>query len=284
MTVTPETIAAAIPAAKPGDTLVLEGVFGGLPLKGRPANLTLDCRKATITGDTRTADLDGLTLIGGTWTAAAPISITRGRGLTMIEPVMRGPDARTGSAVTCVGVAGVKVLGAVISTYRNAVVLSEVDGFEVSGAFNDLGVDGVTLSACWNGWIHDLTVHGHRLLPEAHGDAVQIRSLRGKRPTANLRIEDVEITGDCAGVQTTLKTGDGGFDNITVRRLKTHTRETGCAMLGVRGLTLEDVQARTYPGALQLARVYVREDCTDVTLSRVGYAAYRNKRAAVLAA
>lgn len=282
--ITSDLLPLAMRDAKPGDTLTLSGAFDVLPLKYRPKDLTLDCRKATITGNSRTADVDGLRILGGLWTGSAPLTITRGHGLEMVEPIMRGPVERTGTALAFIGVSDVRIIGAAVSGFRNGLALTEVDGFEVSGGFSDMGVDAVQIAASWNGHVHDLTVHGTRLLPKAHGDGLQLRSIAGKKPTGNILIEDVEITGDCQGVLTTLKALDGGFDNLTLRRVRTRVRyANGVAMLGVRSLVLEDIDVGTYPCADVISRAYVREDCTDVTMRNVKYAAYRNKRAAVLA-
>lgn len=286
MVITTQTdLAAAIPVAKKGDVIVLDGAFVNLPLKQRPDDLTFDCTKATFSGDTYTKGLNGLAIKGGIFTGANPIRVDGGRDIVISGAVFIGPPARTGKAISLSGINGVTISETSIREFHDGIGLTQVDGFSLTHiAIEGAGQDGVHLTAVWNGLLSDVIVHGtRRLTPDTHGDGVQILSLPGIRPTANLVLANVKCFGDIQGVLSTAKVGDGGFDNIVLRRVLTQVAfSNGIAMVAVRGLTIEDCHVETYPMALYPSKLYVASDCSDVRFVGAStQAAYRNKPAVI---
>jgi hypothetical protein len=287
MIVTQDTIATAIAASGPDVTLMLEGVFPSIPLKDRKPNLTLDCTKATITGDTRTGKLDGLTIRNGLFTSVAPLAFVEGgRGLRIEGSRFDGPSARSGTAINIQGMSEVTIKDVRLDTYANGLVLARSSYITVEDiAFRNMRKDMIQAAAVWVATVRRMVGHGTRPGAGDHSDGVQIRSIAGLKPTCDVTLEDITITGDVQAVVTTSKAGDGGFDRVALRRARLCAGQpSGAGFLDVRGLTLEDVEVSTVPGSLYLSKVFVAPTCTDVTMSNVRYAPYRAKRGAVLAA
>ncbi len=286
MTITPVTssdISAAILKVKAGDTLALSGLFPDpLPLKTRPADLTLDCTLATISSDSRTVDVQGMTFLGGVWTGVNPINITRGRDIRIIDAVMSGPAERLGNAMSFVGIKGLTVLGTAVSSYKNGMSLGSIDTFEVGNCgFEGMRADAIQGAPMWNGRFHGLRVHGTRPSEGAHCDGVQLRCVAGQPGTANIVVEDCEFMGPIQGYVQTHKSTDPRFSNITVRRVRASvSMPIGIGLLATDGATLEDCHVSTYPHADYQSRIYVAPDCLDVKWvvgKPSSYEAYRNK-------
>lgn len=284
---TPDTIAADIANAEPGATLVLEpGVYLGLPLKYRKPNLTLDCTAATITGDTRTTNLDGLTVIGGRFTGGAPFNFYGGKNFAIRGAKFIGPQARVNNAITVQSMTGVTVTDCEFDTFVNGVTLAGVsNGVLVNTTFRNMRKDMVHAAGVWNLAIREFVGHGTDPQDGDHPDGIQIRNLPDRPPSCDITMEGVTLTGKIQGVVTTHKTGDGGFDRITLRRARICAgHPNGAGFIAVRSLILDDVEVKTLPGSPYLSKVYVDPTCSDVVMSKVSYAPYRAKRGLILAA
>lgn len=262
LTVTPATWAAALKARQPNATWRLDGVF--------PDNARIN-------------DVDGLTLIGGTFTGSKPLVFTRGRGLTLKDVKFAGVEPRQESAVSVFGISDVNVSAMSVNGYRNGLLMNDVEGFDLDGlSLSDLSADGVHGASIRKGRIANVTVHGTRSYGGEHPDGVQLRSVDGLPPTSDVTVEDCLFVGHINGLLAT-DHGAGGFERLTIRRIKARiSRTLGLGVAGARGLVMEDIDVSTLPGSERQARIVIR-DCTDVTTTAAISAAYRTRAAVAFA-
>lgn len=248
------------PTPTPGQTLTLSGVYDG-PWRPKAASLkgvTIDARKAEIRGLFYPgAGGEGLTIIGGTWTG---LRLDRVAGLTIKDVDLVGPgaeDARLadGYGVFVNGGSGVMISGLRASGYKSGVVISRVDGFEVTGCgLSRMRSDGVQIAESRNGRIAGNVIHGTRILGDEHPDGIQIWSRPTSPPTADIVIEDNLIVGETQGISgfnhVRAEVNDGGFDRITIRRNRVvGGYPHGIALVEGRDCIVTDNAVSTYPGS-----------------------------------
>jgi len=278
LTATAEALTQMLGAVTPGSRVGLQGTFGAIRFKAGtlPAGLTLDLAGANVTGPWQFAEAEGLTLLGGTWTAAAPLRFDGGRNIAVRGGSFKGPESREGVGIAAYGVAGFIAAELRLEAFRNGLVLDGVTGFEVAGcAFSDMAADGIQGVAVRKGLLRDLTIHGSRKAKGTeHSDGIQLRSRPDAPPTADIRIEDVEIVGDVQGVICTNKGDNGGFDRITIRRVRARVSfSRAISVVDGRGVTVADCRVSTYPGAEWRAAI-VTERCSDLIRRRNRVAAH----------
>lgn len=271
-TITPDTVAAAIPAAADGDTLVLQGTFQSLPLKYRKPNLTLDLTKAEVIDAVRTTAFDGLHLIGGVYRGG--IAVSSGKNFSLTGAQILGTDARLFNGVGLHLIDGAVVKGVTIRDCLNGVSISECSNFEVTE--NDLErirKDVINVFASQDGKIRLNKSRDHRaqnigLTNADHPDAVQMFGAPGKRPVQRILIEDNDFDIESGqGVTPTWKeaNGDPRLADITYRRNRVKCgAPIGFGMIGVDGGLLEDNQLSGYDTAPFAVRFFVDGGCTGI--------------------
>lgn len=275
--VTPATVERAISEAPEGATLVLAGVFPGLPLSKRKPNLTLDCTQAEVLAAVRTGDpttpIDGLHILGGVFRQG--MVFTRGRNVSVVGArIEGGGEARAFNGVGAYGIAGLLIRGNTLRDCLNGVVISDSSDFDVDG--NDcarIRKDVVNISCSPRGMVRRNKVRDHRPLnigrPDAdHPDFVQMLNIAGKTPTADIVVElnDVEIAHGQGPTPThKASKNDPRFSRITYRKNTIRAGQpVGMGMIAVDGGLLEDNSVETLPGSPYISRIFVSDDCTDI--------------------
>lgn len=261
--ITAASLPAALAAAKPGARLKLSGAFGDVLLRGdkMAAGLTLDLTAAEITGSWKAVAMTGLRLIGGTWRGKLPLRLDRCTDVRVTGGVYEGPGAydanlADGYAVFVVVGQGIVVESIRADGFKSGVVLSKVDGFEVTGCgLSRMRSDGIQAGECWNGRIAGNVIHGTKTLGAEHPDGIQIWSRASSPPTSDIVIEDNLVAGDTQGIcgfniQNRNGADDGGYDRITIRRNRVSAgHPQGISLTDARDSSVTDNVVSTYPGS-----------------------------------
>jgi polygalacturonase len=277
--------AKAISTATGPLTVEIVGTIASLPLKYRKPDLTLDLTQATITGDSGTTNVDGLTILGGTFTGTNPLRFTGGRNIKVQGARFKGPETRLGNAMSFAGIDGLTALDCDVHTFLNGLLISDCRNIEASRIqFRNMRRDAISNSAIQNGLFEDIDVRDTVRLPDDHSDAGQSRNLIGKPVCSDLTFRRWYVEGQTQGIIFTHKAGDGGFDRITVEDCVTRCAfPIGIALLAVRGARLKNNRVSTWPESPYPSSLYVAKDCTDVVFEGFNTAdAYMNTKAVSL--
>lgn len=177
---TPATFASVIASAKAGDVVVL------------------------MPGEYR-----GAAIVKRTW--SPPLAIDASLA-TFTNP--------TGYALKLTGVHGLSVAGGTYTRAKRGIVMDGVTDVRIIGPLlTGLQTDGIDVAASQRVLIHSATCENFAPLPGDHPDCIQLWSVAGRTPTADVTVKSSTATGAMQGINgfNHVRNGvdDGGFDRIT---------------------------------------------------------------------
>ncbi len=265
---TPATLDARVAAAGPGDTIRLaEDFYSLVRIANRswPVAVTLDARGANLAG----LKLDGVTglhVLGGSFngTVSQPdyvnvVEVNHGRDIVLDGAKISGTGAAGFGANFRWGTQ-VAVLNATFRGLQKGVIFNEVDGGRVADtSFAKMRSDGINIAASRHVVVERVTCSDFAPIPADHPDCVQMWSIKGLPPTADVAIRDSQATGAMEGF-TGFDHGDGGFDRIVVTGNTVRvTYPHGIALYAARDSVIENNDIATLPGSPYQARINLGE-------------------------
>lgn len=273
VTASAATLATALAALKPGDTLRLQGAFEtlGRPKAARLQGVTIDAAGATIGGLFYPAGaVTGLTLKGGTW---AGVRLDKAERISVEGATFQGPaEAADGGGLSVVDGRGITVNGAVFDSFKTGIGLGRVTGFEIRDCgFSRMRSDGITIGESRQGTVMDNIFHGTRITSSEHPDAVQLFSRPTSAPTADIVITRNLVVGMTQGLTgfNHVRDGvdDGGFDRIVIAENRLYVGyPNAIALVDARRSVIRGNEVSTYPGATYRASINATR-CTELTRS-----------------
>ena len=219
---TPETVDKVIEAAKPGDTIVLEGNFqSGILINNRTwaRPITLRAEKALISG-LRIEGSEGVRVVGGVFQGnpSGPrfgsIYVFRSKNV-----VVDGVEAHK-AAIRFNRSENVKLLNTTIDAQGNAATFVAVDGAEIMrNKFLNMGVDGLDLYSVRNVVVSYNLCSGTKRMEGAHVDCIQIANKKDQFKSENIEISYNEVRGETMGISAFR----GDYRNINIHHNKLTT-------------------------------------------------------------
>lgn len=255
----PATIDAAIAGARPGDTIRLQrGDYPVLAIRKRqwPVALTIDARGANFPG-LKFDDVVGVHLQGGRFngTVSEPHWVHVVNIETSQDIVFKGSEVN-GTGAAGFGLfarrsSGVVVDDVAFKGLHTAIQFSEVtDSRIVNSTFDGLRSDGMNIAGSQRILIekNECSNFSPRV-PVDHPDCVQLWSIRGKPPTADIEIRGNRATGRMQGFSG-FDHGEGGFDRVTiVDNIISNSYPQAIALNQGRGVIVANNRVETQPGA-----------------------------------
>ena len=284
---TPATLSEVLNKAGDGDTIVLEpGVYPGVVITNRTFQtpLVIEARGATLEGF-RAKNVSGLTIKGGQFRVPAPVTkpstgqqvyggATRFDNvshLTMTDGLFTGPGAPPGASgpfgegygVFVVTGADITVTGGKFQGLKNGIVLSRVEGFNLTGnRFTANRSDGINVGEGRKGVIEKNECLGTRIRDKEHPDCIQLWSRPTSPPVSDVVIRGNRAEGAMQGIgmfnHNRNGVNDGGFDRITIEDNDMRVGYPhGIALMEGRNSVVRNNRVSTLPGARWRAGISV---------------------------
>lgn len=249
LSATPATLDAQLAAAKGGDTVVLAaGDYGAPKIRDRawqPA-IEIDARAARFSGLTL-AGVRGVKIVGLTAHSVAEMP-TRAIVVTLMgaQDVAFEAPRISGTSLNDTGMMlrdsqRITVDNAAFTGLRTGVVFNQVVGGHLRDTqFSGMRSDGVNVAGSQNIRVERVRCEKFvPIVPQDHADCVQMWSIKGKPPTADIVIADNVADGDMQGF-TGFDHGTGGYDRITITGNTVRTRyPQGIALYNARSSRVE---------------------------------------------
>lgn len=261
---TPASFPAELECAKSGQTITLQpGEYGELTFRGKSFEKPLTIRGGTFTS-IRLDNVSGVTLAGVTVRATSLpnshsnlIHVTRSRNIAILDPVLSGPGDR-GRGIEISRSAGFRVERANISSLLRGIVVQDSSGGLLDGnVIARMTGDGINVADS-----HGVKVNGNSItdfspLPGFHPDAIQMWSVKGKKPQSDIVITGNIINCDCQGI-TQFDHAQGGSDGVVVSGNDvTSGYPHGIALYEARGALVADNSIRTLRGSRWRSRLNI---------------------------
>lgn len=198
---TPSTYAAALKAAKAGDTVAFVGVFQRPQIRGlKPAGtVTLDFTRATVTGQIHVADAADLAFVGGAFEA---LRLDRTGRISFTGATVSGPAPSGQAAFNIIDVTDCRIEGVTFVGTWKGLALTRATRCAVAGnTFLGMRSDAINLS----GWDsvriegNDIRAWGTYAATD-HPDAIQFWTATGQAPSRALLVRGNRIDAP-SGVQ-----------------------------------------------------------------------------------
>ena len=283
---TPATLATRFAEARAGDTIRLaEDFYPIIRLANRdwPVAVTLDARGANFAGLVLDK-VGGLHVQGGSFVG----SVAEPDFVNVIE-VNHGRDISfDGATISGTGAAGfganfhwgddVAVINATFKGLLKGVIFNEVAGGRIADTgFTHMRSDGINIAASHDVVVERVTCSAFSPIPTDHPDCVQMWSVKGLPPTADITIRDNHATGAMEGFSG-FDHGDGGFDRIVITgNVVRVSYPHGIALYGARASVVEGNDVATLAGAQYQARINII-DSVDVKQRKNKVADYDQDR------
>ncbi|MCU0891089.1 MAG: PEPxxWA-CTERM sorting domain-containing protein [Sandarakinorhabdus sp.] len=183
MVMTPETVTTALAAARPGDTIRMEGVFANAMLwRNRDfGGVTLDASAATITGGLRMVNVQNIRFSGGDWRAPGTgdaIRIENSAHVSLGDVLVSGSGDRLGAGVRVLRSSHITVRDSRFEGLRNSTILSSVtDSLVTRNRFANGGEDGMKILDSQRLIASHNSCTGFAPLPDYHADCIQLWSV-----------------------------------------------------------------------------------------------------------
>ena len=266
LTATPATLDARLAAAQPGDTVKLaEDFYPIVRIANRnwPVAVTLDARGANLAGLVLDK-VGGLHVLGGSFngTVSQPdfvnvVEVNHGRDIVLDGAKISGTGAAGFGANFRWG-EQVAVVNATFKGLFKGVIFNEVAGGRIADTgFTHMRADGINIAASHDIVVERVTCTDFAPIPADHPDCVQMWSIKGLPPTADVTIRDSHATGAMEGFSG-FDHGDGGFDRIVITgNVVRVSYPHGIALYGARASRVEGNDVATLPGAQYQARINI---------------------------
>lgn len=266
LSATPATLTARLATAKPGDTIKLaEDFYPIVRIANRdwPVAVTLDARGANLAGLVLDK-VGGLHVRGGNFngTVSQPdfvnvVEVNRGRDIVLDGVKISGTGAAGFGANFRWGT-DVAVLNATFRGLFRGVIFNEVVGGRVADtSFTRMRSDGINIAASRQVVVERITCSDFAPIPADHPDCVQLWSIKGLPPTADVTIRDSRATGAMEGFSG-FDHGDGGFDRITITGNTVRgSYPQGIALYAARDSVVEHNDVATLPGSQHQTRINI---------------------------
>lgn len=287
---TPATLSAVLAKARDGDIVVLEpGVYADVAINDRTFEtpLILEARDATLRG-LRAKNVSGLTIRGGEFRVPAPttkastgeqiyggaLRFDNVSRLTVTNGRFIGPGAPPGAAsgpfgegygVFVVTGSDVTVTDGKFQGLKNGIVLSRVEGFNLSGnQFAANRSDGINVGEGRKGVIEKNECLATRIRDNEHPDCIQLWSRPTTPPVSDVVIRGNRAEGKMQGIgmfnHTRNGVNDGGFDRITIEDNDMRVAYPhGIALMESRDSVVRNNRVSTLPGARWRAGILAAE-------------------------
>lgn len=284
MTTIPGTqLQAAALAAKDGDVFTV----------------TSDCPGFSLTGKTFPK---GIVIENGVFTGPVVLNNCHRVTLRNTRHVSSG-DKLAKNGVTAASSRDITIQGAKFEGNARSVVWSKASNFALlDSSFVGMTIDAVDVALSRVGLLARLKISGtNQVDPMAHCDGIQLWSRATDIPTADITIEDIDVTSKSQGVSAfnhmrlylkgtrvydratnTFRTltadewlDDGGFDRLIWRRIAVLGGfPQGINMSDARNSVLENCHVQTIPGSLYQARIAIGTRTTLTSFCGNSHAAY----------
>jgi parallel beta-helix repeat protein len=243
----PSSLNGVLAAARPGDTVhLVPGSYGTVTIKSKTyaPPLTIDASAANV-GTVHIVSSNGIRWTGGTFKGDA--TITAG--------AYYGFWAQVSSGITVDSVH--------ISDYRVGIVFDRITGGAVTGNWlSGMASDGIDFSASRGITIAHNACSDFTPAAGAHPDCIQLWSVPGDTPTADMTITANSAVGTMQGISlfNGLKDGvdQGGFDRVSITgNTVLITYGDGISVDDCRGCTVRNNSVGSLPNYMNKAQLYV---------------------------
>lgn len=243
----PSSLNGVLAAAKPGDTVnLVAGRYGTVAIKSRTFSppLTVVAGSATLTG----------------------VQITNSSGITWTGGTLTGDPANTAAAnygITATLSKAITIDSVHISGYRVGIVFNQVTGGAITGNWlSNMSTDGADLAASRNITVARNACSDFAPTATAHPDCIQLWSVAGLAPAADITITANTSVGSMQGISlfnhVANGVDDGGFDRVTVTGNSVFTTYgDGISIYECRGCTVRNNGVNSLPNYINKAQLYV---------------------------
>ncbi|WP_310498658.1 right-handed parallel beta-helix repeat-containing protein [Sandarakinorhabdus sp.] len=207
-TVTQSSLNAALKAARPGDTLVLSGVFSELLITGRDfGGVTIDARAAHFAGGVILRQVHNVTFQGGTYGSRTSvlrsnqtIDVTGSSNISFRHGTIVGDADGRGTGLLIRNSQQVTVRDSQFEGHRTALAFTGVtSGLLTRNNFVNMSSDGINITDSHKVIASYNSCSGFNLTPTAHPDCIQMWSLSGKPMQSDLYLLNNRAVGAMQG-------------------------------------------------------------------------------------
>lgn len=206
--VTQAGLAAALKAARPGDTLVLSGVFTEVMIRDRDfGGVTIDARQAHLAGGLIMRKVHNITFQGGTYGSAKAglrsnqtIDVTGSSNISFRNGTIIGDADGRGTGLLIRNSRQVTVRDSKFDGHRAALAFTGVtDGLLTRNSFVNMSSDGINITDSHKIIASHNSCSAFNLTPGAHPDCIQLWSLKDKPIQSDLYLLNNSAVGAMQG-------------------------------------------------------------------------------------